>query len=58
MVTFSDIIMLNIVEKFCDADGDQVGDDYKPVEAMAVVATSVGSQQQFGLKAKSKTIFC
>ena len=55
MVTFSDILTLNMDRIFCDAD--QVGDDCKPVEAMAVVATSVGCQQQFCLKAKSKTIF-
>ena len=57
IVIFSDILTLNIVTIFCDADGDQVGDDCKPVEAMAVMATSVSSHQQFGLKAKSKTIF-
>ena len=57
MVTFSDILTLNMVRIFCDADDDQVGDDCKPVEAMAVVATSVGCHQQFCLKAKSKTIF-
>ena len=46
-----------MVRIFCDAGGDQVGDDCKPVEAMAVVATSVGCHQQFCLKAKSKENF-